>query len=197
MRNLPAFLVALLLMPILNFAQSNRFAIRAGANYSLMNFNKGVPAPTVKAPNTWKTGYEISVQMRVPLTDKLSFLPEYGYTRSNGSDARINTGYQFDYLNLPILLQARLTPWFNLNAGPKFDLLIHSTKKVNGVSSNITHDTEERNISGLIGAEIKIADPLFIDLRYTHGYNHIGLGQRSSTTEFKWQSFQLAVKFSF
>jgi hypothetical protein len=179
------------------YAQSRRFAIRAGATYGLMNFNKGVPAPVTESPNTWKTGYEVSLQMRVPLTDMLSFVPEYGYSRANGTDARIKTDYRFDYLNLPVLLHADLTPWLALNAGPKFDLLIHSTQKVNGLTTNITHDTEERNISGVIGAELRIADPLFIDLRYVHGYNHIGLGQRSSTTEFKWQTFSLAAKFAF
>jgi hypothetical protein len=197
MRLLLFFPLCLILSANSTLAQSKRFAVRAGANYSLMNFNKGVPTPPTAVPNTWKPGYEVSFQLRVPLVDIFSLMPEYGYAKANGRDKRINANYSFDYLTLPVLLQAELTPWLRLNAGPKFDLLIHSKQTLNGVVSNITHDTEERNISALFGTEINVAGPLSIDLRYVHGFNHVGLGQRSSLTEFKWRSFSLAAKLAF
>lgn len=198
---MPKLLLSLLTLILLctspTHAQTRRFAIRAGANYSLMNFNKGMPTPPTTVPNSWKPGFGFSFQMRVPLVKSLSLNPEYGYAKLNGEDKRNNAEYNFDYLTLPVLVKLECTNWFTPLAGPQFDLLLHAKRKLNGISSNTTHDTEERNISGVIGAEFKILDPLSIDLRYAHGLNHIGLGQRSSTTEFKWQSLQLAVKYAF
>ncbi len=82
-------------------------------------------------------------------------------------------------------------------AGPQFDLLISAKQKSNGSVTTITHDTEERNISGLAGVEIKLSDAIFLDARYIHGFNHIGIGQRSATTEFKWSGISLAAGVHF
>ena len=61
----------------------------------------------------------------------------------------------------------------------------------------IIHETEERSIGLAIGSEYQITRSLGMGLRYIHGFNNIGLYQRSATQEFKWENIQLAISYIF
>ena len=174
-----------------------KFGIRLGTNYSLMNFNKGVPRPTATVSNVWKPGVDIRALLNVKLTDRFFLQPEYALGILNGEDERFKTTYQLSYLSLPILLRIRPVERFSILLGPQFDLLIRADEKQNGIKTNITHDTEERNISAVFGLEYIITPGFYVDARFINGFNHVGIGQRSNVKEFKWQSFATGVGLRF
>ena len=174
-----------------------RFALQAGADFSNMNFNKGVPAPASPVAASWKAGFTLGLLMRVPLAASWWLQPEYSFTRRNGADKSTNISYQLDYLSLPVLLSYRISPALSVMAGPEAGILIHAGSGNNGSNTNITHDTEERSLGFTGGLQLDIKKRFFLSARYLQGLNHIGIGQRSNLKEFKYQSASLTAGVRF
>jgi opacity protein-like surface antigen len=174
-----------------------KFGFKVGSVISNMNFNKGIPAPPKRSPASWKPGFNLGLFMEVPVYTNLAVQPEYLYQQLYGSNSINGTNYYLSYLSLPVVLKYKLSTKFALLAGPQFDLLIKSTEDVAGIRSNITHDTEERSIAANAGLEFSVIEKLSVCARYTHGFNHIGIGQRSNVTEFKFEMVQLSAALKF
>lgn len=174
-----------------------RFGFKAGVNVSNMNFNKGVPPPASHITPTWKTGITFGFLLQVPVTSDLWVQPEYSFSQVSGEDKSTGIKYQLNYLSLPVLLKYQLSKTFSIEVGPQFDLLINAKKQVGETSSNITHDTEERNFGIDAGVEFQLFKSLCLDARYMNGINHIGIGQRSDVKECKLQQFQLTASVRF
>ena len=199
-----------LLLPLLFFTGSirlaaqqfadppfKRFGFQAGANISNMNFNKGYMATTVHEDAVWKTGFTLGFLLRVPLAKNLFLQPEYAYTQRKGADKNLATDYSLDYFSMPILLNYKITPAIAILAGPQLELLVNAKSSNNGVSTGITHDTEERSIGVTAGLELEIKKIFLVSARYLQGLNHIGIGQRSNVKEFEYQAVNLAVGVRF
>jgi hypothetical protein len=196
------FFLALISYTELAIAQSTdssfkRFGFDAGINISNMNFNAGEPPPQVHEDPSWKSGFTFGFQLKVPLAKKLLLQPEYSFSQRNGSDKSIATDYTINYFSMPILLNYQVSPRFNLVAGPQFEITIDASSSVNGQSTNITHDVEERGIGIAGGFEFTIIKSFFLSARYLQGLNHVGIGQRSDVKEFKYQSviFTAGIRF--
>jgi hypothetical protein len=175
-----------------------RFGVKAGLNFSNMNFNKGYPKPAVSVENTWKTGLFFGVAWQLPLyTDKLFLKQEYLLSQVRGEDKRIETGYVLNYLSMPLMLTYTFMPRVSLVAGPQFELLIQAKEITNGTSIKMTHDTEERSIGVVGGLEFQVRKSLILSGRFMHGVNHIGLSQRSARKEFKFELLQGGIEYLF
>ena len=98
---------------------------------------------------------------------------------------------------MPLLLNYQVSHRLALLAGPQLDMLIDARSADHGTTTGITHDTEERSIGITGGLEVSIYGPLFLSARYLQGLNHIGIGQRSNTKEFKYQAVQLTAGVRF
>jgi opacity protein-like surface antigen len=174
-----------------------KFGFKAGFIVSNMNFNKGMPAPPTSIPASWKPGFMMGLYMKVPISNNLSIQPEYLYQQLSGKNINLGTEYFLSYLSLPVLVRYQFLPKLAVLAGPQFDLLIKSTEVAGGVRSNITHDTEERSVAANAGIEFSVFEKLSVSARYSHGFNHIGIGQRSNVTEFKFEMVQLSAVINF
>ena len=201
-RALPLLLIAFLVVKY-SAAQNGdqhsmeRFGFKLGVNYSGMNFNKGYPPPDTHLAVVWMAGITAGFLLAVPLVDKLSVNPEYAYSQMRGKDERSGTTYKLNYLSLPVFLTYRITQRIAIKAGPQLDLLINEKKNAGMGDQNITHDTEERNVGVAAGVEVKLITNFYLEARYMQGLNHIGIGQRSNTTEFTSQLVQLNANFRF
>ncbi len=174
-----------------------KFEIVAGLNAANMNFNKGVPAPVAPISASWKTGFTIGVMINFSLADNILLQPGYLFSQRNGSDKSTGTNYSMNYLSLPVLLSYEISPTIAVAAGPQVEILISAKNKINGVTNNITHDTEERSIGLTAGIDFKPFHSFLISARYMHGLNHIGIGQRSNIKEFKFEVVNLMLGFAF
>jgi opacity protein-like surface antigen len=172
------------------------FGLRLGLNQSNTNFNMGEPKPVVPVDTKWKTGFVVGALVEVGLGEHLAIQQEYLYSQQSG-EIRNGARYDMQYLSLPLLLKYRLVPRVAVVAGPQFDLMIKAQQELNGQTTNITHDTEERGIGATAGLEVTIWRNLGLSARYLQGLNHVGIGQRSTVQEFKWQSVQVAAEIRF
>ncbi len=173
------------------------FGFQIGINLSNMNFNAGDPVPAIKENASWQTGFTFGFQLKVPLAKKLILQPEYSFSQRNGSDKTIATNYTVNYFSLPVLLNYQFSTRFNLLAGPQFEITTSAHSSNNGKSTDITHDVEERGIGIVGGLEFTVIKSFFFSARYLQGMNHVGIGQRSDTKEFKYQAFFLTAGVRF
>ncbi|MEO5890779.1 MAG: porin family protein [Ferruginibacter sp.] len=191
------FLLHTLTAQVFNEPELKKFGFKAGANFSHINFAKGVPPPTIPIETTWGAGLNIGFIMLVHVAGDLYIQPEYSYSQMGGEIKSSKTVYKLNYFSLPVFLKYELHEKIFLMAGPQFDLLINAKKTVGGTSSNITHDTEERSLAVTGGIEYELTPTFSIGARYMYGFNHIGLGQRSDIQEFKYETAQLLICVKF
>jgi len=163
------------------------FGVQAGVNIANMNFNMGEPPPPVHIDPSWKGGFTFGFILCIPVADKLTIQPEYSYTQRNGADKSMDINYTTNWLSIPVLLNYQVSPRFALIAGPQVELLLNADSTNHGVTNNITHDVEERSIGITGGIEVEIIKSFFLSAKYFQGLNHIGIGQRSTVKEFKYQ----------
>lgn len=173
------------------------FGFKAGVNLSNMNFNKGFPAPSEPVEASWKTGYVLGLLMDVPIIRKLHVQPEYLYLQTNGENKNTGINHSMSYVSLPVLFKYNIVKTLSIMGGPQFDLLIKATETDNGTQSVTTHDTEERSIFAVAGLEFNITESFSLNARYLNGFNHIGIGQRSAVTEFKYEMAQITASIKF
>jgi hypothetical protein len=170
-----------------------RFGARLGLNGTNMNFNQGFPKPAVPVETTWKLGASAGFFWQLPLSKSFALQQEYLLSQLGGTVESTGTTYQLRYLSLPVLLQYRSRSKLAFTVGPQFDLLLQAKARVNGTTTTITHDTEERSIGAVAGLEFYVTESFSLQVRYMQGLNHIGIGQRSDVQEFKHQVMQVAT----
>ena len=173
------------------------FGFKAGANFTNMNFNKGFPAPSQPVDPSWNTGLVAGLFMEVPVIGQFYVQPEYLYAETGGADNVAGNTFKMSYLSLPLLFKYKPIKRLALMAGPQFDLLIKAKQSSGTESFDSTHDTEERSIAAVAGIEFNILEYLSLNARYMQGFNHIGIGQRSSVKEFKYEMAQLSAALKF
>jgi len=174
-----------------------KFGFMAGVNFSHMNFNKGVPPPPTPVATNWKPGIFFGVTLQIPVADNVSIQPQYLFSQLGGEIKNSGVDYKLNYFSMPLFLRYQFNQRIAMMAGPQFDLLINAKKDSSGKSYNITHDTEERNFGLALAAEIQLWHSLGVNIRYMHGLNHIGIGQRSDLKEFKYEVFQGGMSIRF
>jgi hypothetical protein len=174
-----------------------RFGVKAGANFTNMNFNRIFDPPEDPVASSWKTGILVGLFMEVPVYDKFYIQPEYQYTQAGGEDNTTGKSYKMSYLSLPVLLKYEIIEKLAIVAGPQFDLLIKAEEKFEGSKTVTTHDTEERSISIVGGLTFYPIKSMGLNARYIYGTNNIGLGQRSAVKEFKFDMAEISAAFRF
>jgi hypothetical protein len=175
-----------------------KFGFKIGLNSTHTNFKRGyLLPPSLPYQSERRTGLTLGFLLNVPLAKDLLIQPEYLYSLRRSFVKSTEVSYQLDYLSLPVLLRYRIHPRLSLLAGPQFDLLIKGKERGSGGTRNITHDTEERNLGATAGLELQVARSLFLEGRYMHGLSHVGIGQRSSVVEFKYEVVELTAGIRF
>ncbi|QNF35382.1 outer membrane beta-barrel protein [Adhaeribacter swui] len=177
--------------------QRVHYGFKVGLNYANMNFNKGYPTPATPVKASWRPGFLLGFFLEVPLPYNFSLQQEYLYTQINGTHQGLQTQYGHSYLSLPLLLKYRLLPKVVIMAGPQFELLIAAQEKANGQTTNTTHETEERSIGFTAGLGFRVSKFLSLNARFMHGFNHIGITQRTNALEYKYELLQIATDFRF
>ena len=172
------------------------FGFKFGMNYSNMNFNKGYPPPIIPVEASWRPGFLLGFLLEVPLSYKLSLQQEYMYAQVNGEHRNLNAHYNHRYLTLPLLLKYRIMPKVILMGGSQFELLIAAKETINEQTINTTHHTEERSIGITGGLGYQAGRNISLNARFMHGFNHVGLSQRTDAQEFKYETFQITVDFN-
>lgn len=179
------------------YHQSARFGIRAGANFSHMDFSKGSLPLDIPTKTNWQTGILTGVVVWVPLGKNFFFQPEYLFSQMGGNIETEKRLYVINYMSLPIFLNWQLGNRFSILMGPQFDLLINAKQKTENNSASIEKDIEHRSLILTGGLEFFFTNNAAVAIRYMHGINHIGLSRETGEQDFKYESFQVSLSFLF
>lgn len=179
-------------------SSKQKFGFKAGMNHTHMNFHRGyLPEGHSPLESTPQKSFNFGFLLNLPVTQAVSLQPEYLYTERKTLLTESGAQLKFQYLSLPVLLHLKVNNRVSIHGGPQVDLLIHATRKVEGKSFNITHDTEERNLGAVGGFRYLLMNNFFIEGRYMHGINNVGIGQRSDVSEFKYEVFEVCAGIKF
>lgn len=173
------------------------YGFRSGLNISNMNFNKGYTTGYDHLSPVWRSGLHLGFVLDIPVNEEISIIQEYILSRVRGKYAPSPLYFVFDYLSIPLLIKYRVLPNILFMVGPQFELLIDGTEKAQGQTSNISKTTEERSVGLVLGLEYGLTNHWFLTGRYIHGINAIGIWQRNSRREFKYEMFQLSAGYKF
>ncbi len=184
--------VAILLLSTAN-AQSFHLGIKGGANINKItgeSFNQ-----------QFTYGYHAGAFAELGLGNKLSLQPEVLFNQiSSDTSSQFSKVYssfatnaskiKLTYLSIPILLNYKLAPFLQLQAGPQFGVLINNK---NNLVQNGKDAFKKGDFSMLAGLQIKLAS-FRIYGRYAVGLNNIN----DIDNKDKWtsQSFQIGVGFA-
>jgi len=176
---------------------SVRFGLKAGSNFSHINFSKGSPPPETPILTNWQPGIVAGFLVVIPLIDQLYFQPEYLFHQMGGKIEDENRQYSINYLSLPVLIQWQFLNRFSFLAGPQFDLLINARDKTGNNTVSIEKDIEHRSIAFTAGLQYTFTDNMIVGIRYMHGFNHIGIVRDTGYEEFKYESMQFSFSYLF
>ncbi|MDO6759563.1 porin family protein [Tamlana sp. 2_MG-2023] len=171
------YLLTVILVFSLNVnAQNVKYGVRGGMNISSLDFKSEVPAG-----NKHRNSVYIGFLADIGLSKTISLIPEIQFSYE-GSKADV---LQFDYIQMPILVGIKLFKNFHVNLGPQIGLKIH---EVDDMAANF-------GFSSIIGAEYRINQALFVDVRHSNGL--INVFDDDSGVDAKNNNFQIGVGYKF
>ncbi|MFH4969133.1 porin family protein [Gaetbulibacter sp. M240] len=134
--------------------QGIKFGVRGGFNISNLDFEETPPSIN-KHRNSIFIGFLVSLG----LSRSMAIIPELQFSAEGANDEKLH----LDYIQLPIMLQFRISEKIKFGLGPQVGLNIPK------VDDNLT----DIAFSGVAGLEYKINYVFFADLRYNYGFTNI------------------------
>lgn len=128
---------------------NTRFGVRAGLNFSHMDFSEGSPPPEIPIETNWEPGLVAGFVVVIPVYRNFYFQPEYLFSQMGGELKKLEKKYSFNYLSLPVLLRWEYKSFY-LTGGPQFELVINSREKLQNSHSKDDSIIEQRHI-GITG----------------------------------------------
>lgn len=174
-------------------AQSFHLGFKGGANINKIS--------GVSFNQQFTYGYHAGAFAELGLSSKLSIAPEVLFNQiSSDTSSQFSKVYssfasnaskiKLSYLSIPVLLNYKLAPFLELQAGPQFGILINN-------KSNLVQNGKDAfkkgDFSMLAGLQIKLA-AFRIYGRYAIGLNNIN--DIDNNDKWKSQSFQIGIGFA-
>ncbi len=158
---------------------TRRFGVKGGVNFSNL-YNKDSES------NKMRTGFNLGVFAKLPVTSMVAIQPELYYT-TKGSEVTYNNAFvdgtaSFDvnYLELPLLAVINITKNFNFHVGPYAALMITGkTKNESNVNlfnfeENIDVDDFNRLDAGIVAGIGIDFGAVGLSARYNYGLTKVG-----------------------
>jgi len=155
------------------------FGIKGGINISNLSTKEA-------DQDKMLTGFNIGVFAKMPITNNIAIQPELYYT-TKGAQTTYNSTfingtfqYNFNYLEVPLLLVVNITDKFNLHIGPYVSYMLNGKVKnksnVNSVDFEEKINTEDYNkldAGFAAGAGVYLGG-ISLGARYTYGLTKVG-----------------------
>ncbi len=181
-----------------------KFGIKAGGNMTMMGkYDVAGTEYTSKYVPGWQAGFFLDL----PLSEKLSFMPEVLYSKKGGKvegtlagnsgEIRLNAGY----IDVPVMLSFNATPEFSLQLGAQASFLMDQTTKIY-VNDNLTTTVTDKDnfrssiAGGIVGLGYKITPKVNLNARYTMDFQPIAKDDINQDKS-KFSGFALSLGFGF
>lgn len=162
-------LLILIHFSIFSFGQVS-FGIKVGINVNDVAI-KGKPDDIEFSPEN-SVGFHVGLYGVMKLAEKLSFIPEFQFSKRGYSDF----GYRFNlnYLELPMLFSYSPIKWLNIDIGPDFGYKISAVIKDGSFRNKIDFMYNRNFDFGLNGGlRFNIAEKVSVLARYYYGLTFI------------------------
>jgi hypothetical protein len=170
------------------FSQSKiSYGVKAGVNYSGFRTNNGT--------NSDLFGINLGGVARTDLNTTFALQAELNLNSKGGVFRRPltsnNPEIKLTYINLPILLQTKITKKFTFDVGPEFGFLIGQKAKLNSDTFEID-DVPAFDMNLNVGLSYQFEKGIFIQGRY--GY---GLTELFEESDYKNSCISLSLGYFF
>jgi len=171
------------------------YGVKAGLNYATAT--KG----TASTPPDSRLGLYAGIMGEIPIINELLSIQgevlysEQGFERIYKiSGEELTAEYHINYINIPILAKYYLVKGFSIEGGPQFGFLI--SDKINTPFSReetpIPDKIKSFDLSIALGTSFEFDGGLFINMRYTHGFNNV-----IDEIDSKNTTFQIGLGYKF
>lgn len=199
--------IVLLLVLVFGVSQFSNaqaaFGIKAGINYNSDSF-QNVKDDVIKENGEGRSGYHAGIWFRAKLPIiGLYIRPEIVYTNlgteityaSVGSSQTTVSDYDFQKIDIPVLIGKKLFGFGNVFAGPSFQYILDSGFDVNKLEKD---DIENFTVGIQLGAGVEFG-PIGIDVRWERGFNDVETKFLDGTTnvEFDTRVNQIILGLSY
>lgn len=178
-------LVAIMLLSITTVvqAQSVRFGIKGGANFSNQNRDD---VPDVNKEGI--TSYHAGLVSEIKLFDSFAIQPELLYSTQGATYKNAVSEFknELGYLSIPVLAKFYLSKSLSLELGPQASFLLNERKNVD------FNDAKTFEFAAVGGLGLNITKNLFIQARYG-----LGLTEASKDADIKNSTIQLSAGIMF
>ena len=148
-----------------------QFGVRGGLNFST------VTGDDFDSPDG-RTSFYAGLLAELPLSDLVSLQPEVFYSAQgyDVSSGAVDSSYNLDYVQVPVLLKVYLIDGLNLQAGPQFGFKVNEDIDFDTNQGTLDFDTDAVNTFDFqlsAGAEYKLFSKIFVQARYTYGFTDV------------------------
>ena len=181
-----------------------KFGIKAGAN--LMMGGKYNLAGT-SYTTEFSPGFQAGTFVEIPLSDKVSFMPEVIYSQKvsklketvSGTTGELKS--KVGYIDVPVLFAYNATPELHFMLGPQASFLTNQSTKtyVNGTqtaSSTDTDDLRKAIAGGVVGLGYRINPNINVNARYSMDFQSAGK-ESVNQDKARFSGFALSLGYSF
>jgi hypothetical protein len=146
-------------------------------------------------------GFQGGLLLAVPLSNKLSLQPEVGFSAQGTTNkpptfytVSATENYNFDWVNIPLLLKYKLPFGFFVETGPQLGLLISANIQENIVGGtnvayyNVKSQYKSSDFEWVLGTGFLFPYNIGLDVRYNLGLSNFSNGSSSGTENAPVQS---------
>ncbi len=181
-----------------------KFGIKVGGNMMMMGkYDVAGTDYTSKYVPGWQAG----IFLDLPLSQKLSFMPEVLYSQKGGKVKETIAGttgeikLRAGYIDVPVLLAFHPSPKFSLMVGPQASFLVNQSTKIYTNDQLLTSTTEKDDFrpsiaGGILGFGYKITSDVNINARYTMDFQSIAKDDINQD-KARFSGFALSLGFAF
>lgn len=164
------------------FSQSIDLGVKAGANFANITDASGLSN---------KTGFQAGVFGGVKFSDKFGIQADILYSQQG---AEFDFGkFDLDYVNIPIVVKYYLIQGLNVQVGPQFGFVVKDDVYTTSFGGNsIKANTENTDVSGVVGAGYDFPLGIRVDARYNFGLTDVVEGASNKNSVFS-----VALGYSF
>lgn len=188
----------------------NHFGVKAGANIATasVDYLSGFGGPTATGP---RIAYHFGGFVNIGITEKLSIQPELLFSAQGYQDEYddgwdwVHFKINWNYINLPVLVQYAVARNLYVEAGPQLGLLV-SANELERFEDDFGDEVSEHmdikewykgtDFGAAIGIGYRFGRHVGANVRYTHGLTTLNKGNNDMLTE-KNRVFSVGVFFAF
>ncbi len=172
-----------------------RFGVKAGLNMAAVSTSE-----TPGVSYSMKADFYAGALLAIPITEKLSLQPEALYS-GQGSGIKadsVNGKYNFQYINVPVLIKYKIINILAVETGPQFGLLVGAKAKADGgASTDIKDQLKTSDFGWTLGLSLLLPMHFGVDARYNLGLTNFLKNSEDASGSIKNGVLQVGVFYLF